>query len=194
MSALKPKTCSMPGPKSCRLSIALNDPHDRCLPHNDTCWNDYLYDPRNCDACGFILGVYTASAEIKVFTRRMDTMAKNFTWASTVGKRVKISDEARRRFATSKGKDFWHPEAWHLDPWTRSKSPSTCSATPAQIPVEAILQPGSSADELATITAPLSVAASAAPPLLRCLRLYPTPRRPRVPWVCTLQLLQLEIV
>ena len=123
MSAMKPKTCSMPGPKPCRLSIALNDPHDRCLPHNVTCWYDYYYDPRNCEACSFILGSYTASAEMrKVFTRRMDTMAKNFTWAATVGKKTKISDDARRRFASSKGKDFWHPDARHLDPRCRSKS------------------------------------------------------------------------
>ena len=130
MSALKPKTCSMPGLKPCKLSIALNDPHDRCLPHNDTCCSDYIYDPRNCDACSFILGFYTASAEMrKVFTRRMDTMAKNFTWAATEGKKVTISDEARRSFATFKGKDFWHPEARHLDPRRRSKSPASRSVT-----------------------------------------------------------------
>ena len=158
MSALKPKTCSMPGPKPCRLSIALNDPHDRCLPHNVTCWQDYFYDPRNCEACGFILGSYTASAEMrKVFTRRMDTMAKNFTWAATVGKRAKISDDARRRFAASKGKDFWHPDARHLDPRCRSKSPASRPVTPAHIPVEAVLQPGSSADE--SLPAPATVPA-----------------------------------
>ena len=164
MSALKPKTCSMPGPKPCRLSIALNDPHDRCLPHNVTCWQDYFYDPRNCEACGFILGSYSASAEMrKVFTRRMDTMAKNFTWAATVGKRAKISDDARRRFASSKGKDFWHPDARHLDPRCRSKSPASRPVTPAQIPVEAVLQPGSSADESLPVSAALPAVAPGTP-------------------------------
>jgi len=138
------KHCSRTHPQ-CRQELNVNDPHDRCLRHNDSCFANYTYDPTDCSHCSTLIEGTKAKNHIasSIFQERITGMRRSISLAY---KSKKLPDEAKARFEASGGKDVFAARARHLDPRPRSISPaqgdhtrSTTSATRASSPRHDIL-------------------------------------------------------
>ena len=94
----------------------VNDVHDKCLLHNDTCWVNHIYDPRNCDTCLALINSFKNKEPLAsaIFTNRIKNMRRSFRLAHD---KNSLPQEVRERFEKFKGLDIWLPEAKHLDPF-----------------------------------------------------------------------------
>ena len=92
-----------------------NDPHDRCLRHNITCFPNHQYDPSTCEPCLSIIKGYKDNNKLPraIFAERIISMQKSFR---RVGKTQKLPPDAQARHDVSQGRDIWAPSAKQLDP------------------------------------------------------------------------------
>ena len=126
------KYCARRDPKPCGVEINPNDPHDRCLRHNITCFPNHQYDPSTCEPCLSIIKGYKDNNKLSraIFAERITSMQKSFR---RVGKTQKLSPDAQARHDVSQGRDIWAPSAKHLHPRTNSVSASPVPPTPRTI-------------------------------------------------------------
>ena len=133
------KYCARQDPKPCGVEINPNDPHDRCLRHNITCFPDHQYDLSTCEPCLSIIKGYKDNNKLSraIFAERITSMQKSFR---RVGKTQKLPPDAQACHDVSQGCDIWAPSAKHLDPRTRSVSASPVPPTPLSISPREALQ------------------------------------------------------
>ena len=122
------KYCSRRNPKPCGVEINPNDPHNRCLRHNSTCFPNHQYDPSACEPCLFLIKGYKDHNKLAMgmFAERISSMQKSFRRA---GKSKKLPPEAQKRHDLTQGRDIWAPSSKHLDPRPRLVDPSSLPQT-----------------------------------------------------------------
>ena len=124
------KHCARRHPQ-CRQEININDPHDRCIRHNITCFVEHNYDPTVCSHCNTLIEGTKAKEQCAaaIFQQRITAMKRSVAQAY---KANKLNPVAKARFESSNGQDIFAPHAKHLDPRPRSISPALRPRTPRQ--------------------------------------------------------------
>ena len=72
------KYCSKTNP-TCHYEVNVNDPHDRCLRHNTTCFTNFLFDPTHCAPCITLFEAAQAKdrAAAALFQERITAMKRS---------------------------------------------------------------------------------------------------------------------
>lgn len=127
------KHCDRRDPKPCTRELNINNPHTRCMGHNESCFVNYTYDPTDCTHCLTLIdGFKTKNVALSaIFRERITAMRRSVKYAYSNSKaRAKLTLPVIQRHEMSNGTEVFADRAKHLDPRPRSISPTQASATP----------------------------------------------------------------